>query len=153
MPPWTEDQLRLRARWLLNSYRHWAGEELVEAAGEDDAARAAALFAAPFAVLAHDTAPDPLCVYANAAALAAFELTPEQAAAFPTSRTVEPAARAERGAALARAEAAGLVTGYRGIRVSSTGRSFAIRDGRIWAVRDDDGRRAGLAATFRSDPA
>lgn len=152
MPTWTDDELRTRARWLLNSYRHWAGEDLIELAGGgdgDDARRARALFDAPFAVLAHDTRPDPLCVYANAAALAAFELTIEDAASFPTSRTVEPAARDERSAALARAADAGLLRGYSGMRVSTSGRRFQIEDGRIWAVLDDAGRRVGLAASFR----
>jgi len=151
---WTDDELRTRARWLLNSYRHWAGEDLIElpgggGGGDDDARRARALFEAPLAVLAHDTRPDPLCVYANAAALAAFELTLSEAASFATSRTVEPAAREERSAALARAAEAGLLSGYRGMRVSTTGRRFQIEDGRIWTVLDDDGRRVGLAASFR----
>lgn len=155
MPPWTEDELRTRARWLLDSYRRWAGEELLDdpPAEDDDAARARALFAAPFAVLAHDTRPEPLCIYANAAALAAFELPIEDAPAFETIRTAEPAARAERRAALARAGEAGLLTGYSGVRVSTTGRRFEIHDGRIWTVLDDDGRPAGQAATFRSGPA
>lgn len=153
MPPWTEDELRLRARWLLDSYRRWAGEDLIELAGDDDASRARALFDASIAVLAHDTRPDPLCVYANAAALAAFELPIAEAPAFATSRTVEPAARDERRAALARAQEAGLLRGYRGVRVSTTGRRFEIHDGRIWTVLDDDGRPVGQAAAFRSGAA
>jgi hypothetical protein len=154
MPPWTEDELRTRARWLLRSYRRWAGEELLQLPpGADDAARARALFDAPIAVLAHDRQPDPLCVYANAAALAAFELTLADAPAFATSRTVEPAARDERVAALARAEEAGLLSGYSGVRVSTTGRRFQIHDGRIWTVLDDDGRRVGQAAAVRSGDA
>lgn len=153
MGSWTEDELRTRARWLLRSYRHWAGEELLGRASDDDAVRARALFDAPFAVLAHDTRPDPLCVYANAAALAAFELPLADAPAFATSRTVAPTAREERRAALERAAAAGLLRGYSGVRVSTTGRRFEIRDGRIWTVLDDDGRRVGQAAAFRSGAA
>lgn len=152
MPPWTEDEVRLHARRLLRSYRHWAGEDLIELPGDDDALRARALFEAPLAVLAHDTRPDPLCVYANAAALAAFELSLADAPAFPTSRTVEAAGRDERGAALARVDDAGLVSGYSGVRVSTTGRRFRINDGRIWTVLDDDGRRVGQAAAFLPGP-
>jgi MEKHLA domain len=153
MAPWTEDELRVRACVLLRSYRHWAGEELLGVASDDDAVRARALFDAPFAVLAHDTRPDPLCIYANAAALAAFELSPADAPAFATSRTVAPAARDERRAALARANQAGLLRGYSGVRVSTAGRRFEIHDGRIWTLLDDDGRCAGQAAAFRSGPA
>lgn len=155
MPAWTEDELRMRARRLLRSYRHWAGEDLLELAtdDDDDASLARALFDAPLAVLAHDTQPDPLCIYANAAALAAFELRLADAPTFATSRTVEPAARDDRRAALARAAEAGLLSGYSGVRVSTAGRRFRIHDGRIWTVLDDDGRRVGQAAAFRSGSA
>lgn len=148
MPAWTEDELRTRARWILRSYRHWAGEDLVALTSDDEDEQARALFDAPFAVLAHDTRPDPLCVYANAAALAAFELSPAEAAVFRTRQTAEPEAREERSTALAGAEEAGLVTGYEGIRVSASGRRFRLLDGRIWTLLDDDGRRVGQAAAF-----
>lgn len=151
MPPWTEDELRTRAGWLLRSYRHWAGEDLLDLPS-DEAAHARALFDAPLAVLAHDTRPDPLCIYANDAALTAFELSPADAPAFATSRTVEPTAREERRGALSRAEDVGLLSGYSGVRVSTTGRRFRIRDGQIWTLLDDDGRRVGQAAAFVSGP-
>jgi hypothetical protein len=150
MPPWTDDELRTRARWLLNSYRAWAGDDLVPLPpGADDDARARALFDAPLAVLAHDRRDDPLCVYANAAALDAFALTLADAPAYATSRTVEPAAREERQAAFARVDEAGLVSGYSGVRISTEGVRFRIEDGRIWTVLDDAGRRVGHAAAFR----
>lgn len=148
MPPWTENELQTRARWILRSYRKWAGDDLIEAAAADEGAQAQALFDAPIAVLAHDRRDDPLCVYANAAALAAFELGLDEAPAFPTRRTAEPDARAERSVALAGAEDVGLVRGYSGIRVSTTGRRFRLNDGRIWTVLDDDGRPVGQAAAF-----
>lgn len=151
MAPWTAGELRTRAGWILRSYRKWAGEDLIEADDED--ARARALFDAPIAVLAHDRQDDPLCIYANAAALAAFELRIEDAPAFPTRQTAEPDARAERSVALAGADEAGLVRGYSGIRVSTTGRRFRLNDGRIWTVLDDDGERVGQAAAFVAGPA
>jgi hypothetical protein len=152
MTPWTDGQRRIRARWILRSYRHWAGEDLIEAAEDDDDARARALFDAPLAVLAHDRRDDPLCIYMNAAALAAFELTLEDAAAFPTRRTAAPDDRAERSVALAGAADARLVRGYSGVRVSSTGRRFRLTDGRIWTVLDDAGRTVGQAAAFVPGP-
>jgi hypothetical protein len=148
MPPWTENELQTRARWILRSYRKWAGEDLIVASADDEDAQARALFDAPIAVLAHDRRDDPLCVYANAAALAAFELRLADAPAFPTRRTAEPDARAERSVALAGAEDVGLVRGYSGIRVSTTGRRFRLDDGRIWTVLDDDGQPVGQAAAF-----
>jgi hypothetical protein len=105
MASWTEAELRMRACWLLRSYRHWASEDLLG-------------------------------------------LAP----GFATSRTAEPAARDDRRAALARADEAGLLRGYSGVRVSTAGRRFEIHEGRIWTVLDDDGRRVGQAAAFRSSP-
>lgn len=148
MPPWTDDELQTRARWILRSYRKWSGEDLVAGATDGDDERARALFDAPVAVLAHDRQDDPLCIYANAAALEAFELRIEDAPTFPTRRTAEPDARAERSVALAGAADAGLVSGYSGIRVSTTGRRFRLNDGRIWTVLDDDGQPVGQAAAF-----
>lgn len=148
MARWTENELRTRAGWILRSYRRWADEDLVAVATDDDDERARALFDAPVAVLAHDRRDDPLCIYANAAALTAFELRIEDAPAFPTRRTAEPDARAERSVALAGAADAGLVSGYSGIRVTTTGRRFRLDDGRIWTVLDDDGQPVGQAAAF-----
>lgn len=152
MRPWTDDELRTRAGWILRSYRRWAGEDLIDGASDDEDAQARALFDAPVAVLAHDRRDDPLCIYANAAALAAFELPIEDAPAFPTRRTAEPDARAERSVALAGVDDAGLVRGYSGVRVSTSGRRFRLNDGRIWTVLDDDGRRIGQAAAFVAGP-
>ncbi len=152
MTPWTDGQRRIRARWILRSYRQWAGEELIEAGDDGDDVRARALCDAPLAVLAHDRRDDPLCIYMNGAALAAFELTLEEAASFPTRKTAEPDARAERSVALAGANDVGLVRGYSGIRVSTTGRRFRLNDGRIWTVLDDDGRTVGQAAAFVPGP-
>lgn len=152
MRPWTDDELRTRAGWILRSYRKWSGEDLIEPGSDGDDAQARALFDAPVAVLAHDRRDDPLCIYANAAALAAFELPIEDAPAFPTRRTAEPDARAERSVALAGADEAGLVRGYSGIRVSTTGRRFRLNDGRIWTVLDDDGQPVGQAAAFAAGP-
>lgn len=153
MEPWTDDELRTRARWILRSYRHWAGEELIDvAAAADDAERARALFGAPVAVLAHDGRSDPLCIYMNAAALAEFELTPAQAASFRTRETAAPKDRAERSVALAGVAEAGLVRGYRGVRVSASGRRFRLDDGRIWTLLDDGGLIVGQAAAFAPAP-
>ncbi len=152
MPPWTDAQIRTRAGLIVRSYRHWSGENLVDLPSDDPTEQANALFDAPVAVLAHDTQADPLCVYMNAAALSAFELTIAQAAEFRTRQTAAPEDRQERSAALAGAEEVGLVTGYSGVRVSSSGRRFRINEGRIWTVLDDDGQPVGQAATFVPGP-
>lgn len=152
MAPWTADELRTRAGWILRSYRKWSGEDLIAIGPDGEDGQARALFDAPIGVLAHDRRDDPLCVYANAAALAAFELDLADAPAFPTRRTAEPDARAERSVALAGADEVGLVRGYSGIRVSTTGRRFRLNDGRIWTVLDDDGERVGQAAAFVAGP-
>jgi len=44
----------------------------------------------------------------------------------------------------------GFIDDYSGIRISSTGRRFHIRQAIVWNVLDEDGRYAGQAATFSS---
>ncbi len=149
MDPWTDELLRTRAGWILRSYRHWDGAELIALpAGADDDARARALFDAPLGILAHGIEDDPLCIYANGTALAAFELPIADAPRFPTRETAAPEDRAERSGALARSGEQGIVYDYDGIRVSRSGRRFRLLDGRIWTVLDDDGKRIGQAAAF-----
>jgi hypothetical protein len=42
----------------------------------------------------------------------------------------------------------GFMSGYSGVRISSTGRRFRIVDATVWDVFDGKGVRRGQAATF-----
>lgn len=132
---------------LLDSFSRLLGRELIPRHGSA-AAQAERLFMAPFVVVSHDTAADPLLNYGNAAALALWELTPEQLAATPSRLTAEPVHRDERARLLARTRRDGYVDDYAGIRVSRTGRRFRIERAVVWNLADAAGGHRGQAATF-----
>lgn len=103
---------------------------------------------APFAVLAHDTGPDPLFVYANRAAQRAFGYSWEAIVGMPSRLSAEAPERAERQRLLDAVARDGFVTDYAGVRVARDGRRFPVSDGTVWQLIDADGQVRGQAATF-----
>ena len=67
---------------------------------------------------------------------------------MPSRLTAEPAERASRRQALVTAQAKEAISGYRGIRIDSRGRRFAIEAARLWTLRDGSGQPCGQAARF-----
>ena len=132
---------------LLDSFRRWTGRDLLSRTDTPDA-QAQALFAAPFVVVSHGTEADPLLNYGNQRALDLWELSWAQLTSTPSRLTAEPMNRDERARMLAVAEKQGYYSGYRGIRISSTGKRFLVEDATVWNVVDDQGIRVGQAATF-----
>jgi len=129
---------------LAGSYQRLVGRPLIEP-GRD----AAWLYKrAPFAVLAHDTAPDPCFVYANRTAQACFGYAWDAFVGLPSRLSAEPQARAERQRLLDAVARDGFVTGYAGIRITRSGRRFPIAHGTVWQLIDADGTGRGQAATF-----
>lgn len=103
------------------------------------------LYDLPAVVLCHDTSDDPVFVYANRAAQTLWERSWDDFIGWPSRLTAPPAEQASRAAALS---ADGVVRGYSGVRVSSTGRLFRIQEATVWTVRDEAGHVCGQAATF-----
>ncbi|KQT50529.1 MEKHLA domain-containing protein [Methylobacterium sp. Leaf456] len=103
---------------------------------------------APFAVLAHDTSPDPLFVYANRAAQAAFGYDWDEIVGLPSRFSAEAPERAKRQRLLDAVARDGFVADYRGLRIAKSGRRFPIGDGIVWQLVDEAGRVRGQAATF-----
>jgi hypothetical protein len=132
---------------LLDSFLRWTGRDLLIRTGTPDA-QAQALFAAPFVVVSHDTQADPHLNYGNRQALDLWELSWAQLTSTPSRLTAEPMNRDERASMLAVAEKQGYYSGYRGIRISSTGKRFLVEDATVWNVVDSRGIRVGQAATF-----
>ena len=131
---------------LTGSYQRLVGRELIP-----QGADAGWLYAqAPFAVLAHDTAPDPKFIYANRCAQACFEYDWDEMVSLPSRLSAEAPDRAERQVLLDAVARSGFMTGYRGVRVAKSGRRFIIEDGIVWELIDQDGVRHGQAATFSS---
>lgn len=101
---------------------------------------------ATFAVLAHDTAADPVFIYGNRRAQALFEYRWEELICLPSRLSAEPMERAGRQQFLDRVGRDSFVTGYRGIRVAKSGKRFWIENATIWELRDADGICHGQAA-------
>jgi hypothetical protein len=146
-PPWLRPEIVAHSLMLLDSYGRWLGTELCPRDGSPEQ-QARRLFDAPFAVVSHDTRPDPLLNYGNRAVLTLWELDWGRLVVTPSRLTAEPDQREERRRMLERVSREGFGTGYSGVRVSSSGRRFRIVDGTLWNLVDAEGTLRGQAATF-----
>jgi hypothetical protein len=144
---WRRPEVIEWSQWLLDSYRHCVGRELMQRVGGPEE-QAQALFTASIVVVSHGTQDDPILNYGSQLALTLWEMTWEQLVQTPSRLTAEPVNRAEREWMLERARAQGYLDNYQGIRISSSGRRFLIERAIVWSVVDQAGRRVGQAATF-----
>jgi len=147
MAPWDEPRIVEWSLLSLDSYRHWIGNDLIERTA-DAKQRSRTLFEASVVVVSHGVEPDPILNYGNQTALDLWELSWEQFIKTPSRLTAEPDDRAERERMLTQARAKGYYDGYRGVRISSTGKRFLVERALIWTVIDPAGRPIGQAATF-----
>ncbi|MDH5738753.1 MAG: MEKHLA domain-containing protein [Nitrospira sp.] len=144
---WNQPHIIQWSQRLLDSYCHWTGLELIERTG-DTTQQARVLFEASFVIVSHGVEPDPILNYGNQTALDLWELPWDQFIKTPSRLTAEPDDRDERGRMLERARRNGYFDGYRGVRISSTGRRFLVEQALIWTVIDLAGRPIGQSATF-----
>ena len=98
--------------------------------------------------MSHNTETDPLLNYANQAGLTLFELTWDELIVTPSRLTAEAAQRDERARLLTAVTAQGFIDDYRGVRISKSGRRFAIDRATVWTVLDEQGSPYGQAASF-----
>jgi hypothetical protein len=139
--------LRDHALLLLASYRRLTGRELLPAVlPELQAARD--LYHAPFVVLSHDTAADPVFTYANLAAQRLFAMPWPEIVGMPSRLSAEATRRDERQRLLDRVAADGYIDDYSGVRIAKTGRRFMIGNSTVWNLIDARGGKVGQAATF-----
>lgn len=132
-------------RWILASYVRLLQRPLLP---DDDADPAWRLYHAPFVVLAHDAAPDPVFFYANRVAQHLFEMPWRQIVCLPSRLSAEPASREERRRLLARVARQGFIEDYGGVRISRSGHRFRIAGATVWNLADDHTSVVGQAAAF-----
>lgn len=144
---WSHPLVVVWSQLLLDSFHRWTGRELLTRTGSPEE-QARALFAASFVVVSHGIESDPILNYGNQLALDLWELSWMQFTRTPSRLTAEPMNRDERARMLAAAGAQGYFAGYRGIRISSTGKRFLVEDATVWNVVDASGARVGQAAMF-----
>lgn len=136
-------------RLLLDSFARFVGRDLIPREGSA-AEQAERLFQSRFVVVSHGVEADPILNYGNAAALALWEMAPEEFVRTPSRLTAEPMHRDERARLLERTRRDGFVDDYAGIRISSTGKRFRITGAVVWNLVDAAGGHRGQAATFGS---
>lgn len=146
-PAPANDYLVAHATLLIRSYRLRTGVDLLDA-GRSPRDAAASLYHAPFVVLSHDTAADPLFTYANLAAQARFEMAWSEIVGLPSRYSAEPLAREARARFLAQVAAQGYVDDYSGVRITRSGRRFLIENATVWNLTAANGELLGQAAMF-----
>ena len=124
------------AERLRRTYHALTGRHLLDPALPPIAA-AEALFHAPFVVLSHDTAADPILNYGNLAALNLFAMPWAAFTAMPSRLTAEASNRAERERLLAEVTAHGYIDDYAGVRIAKNGTRFRIEQATVWNLIDD----------------
>ena len=90
-------------------------------------------------MVSHGTESDPIFNYGNKSALKSFELNWSEFVALPSRKSAKPLDRDERQDLLARVTTFGFIDDYRGLRISSTGRTFWIENATVWNLIDNNG--------------
>lgn len=133
---------------LLNqSYLKLLGKELIVEI-HPYGTLAQALFYAPFVLVSHNTAADPVFNYANLKALELFGFSEEEFTQLPSRLSAEPVHQVEREKLLAEVSRKGYIDHYQGIRLTKTGQRFLIKNAVVWNLLDERGQYAGQAACF-----
>jgi len=146
-PNETNHFLLEHALLLKNSYHQLLDKDLIPITNSNKSF-AEQLFNAPFIVVSHNNDSDPVFNYANLKALALFELSWEDLIQLPSRCSVEPVNQAERERLLAIVTTQGYIEHYQGIRISSTGKRFMIKNAVVWNLIDAKGNYKGQAAQF-----
>jgi MEKHLA domain len=134
---------------LIDSFQHYTGRNLVDPSlRREEAARE--IFYAPFVVVSHDTAADPIFTYGNQTALSLFEMTWPEFTSLPSKQSAEPPNQEERAALLATVSRQGYIDNYSGIRMSKGGKRFVIEQVTVWNLRDRHHQYQGQAAVYSS---
>lgn len=134
------------ARLLTESYARLIRQPLVPADVPDKGIARWLYESAPFGILAHSTANDPLFIYGNLSAQKRFEYDWEELTQLPSRLSAEAPERQEREDFLRRVSQDGYVDDYRGLRVTKSGKRFWIEGVTVWQLIDADGVCHGQAA-------
>ena len=132
---------------LSSSYKRLLRKDLISHS-KSDSELGEQLFHAPFALVSHNTDSNPIFNYANLKALELFELNWEAFTQLPSKLSAEPVNQTERERLLAQVTQKGYIDNYAGIRISSSGQRFMIKNAVVWNLHDDKGNYKGQAACF-----
>ena len=144
--PWQQDVIIRHIQLVLQSYKHWTGNDLVNMSDSPEEI-AQQIFEAPFVLASHGTEADPIFNYGNRKALTTWELSWEQFTKMPSRQTAEEVVQEERNRLLQETEAKGF-SNFSGVRITSTGKRFQIKNGIIWNLVDERNQYCGQAAIY-----
>jgi hypothetical protein len=144
--PWQQEAVISHSLRLLRSFEFWTGRSLLDVNGSAQEI-AQALFAAPFALVSHGTEPDPIFNYGNRKALELWELSWQDFTQMPSRKTAEEVVQEERNRLLAETTSKGF-SNFSGVRITSTGKRFYIKDGILWNLLDENHQYCGQAAVY-----
>lgn len=147
-PAEANDFQSTHAQLIQYSFRRLLGRNILPevSCGNHFAKR---LFHAPFAVLSHNAAADPIFNYGNLSALSLFEFSWDELCHLPSRLSAEASAQSDRARLLAEVKDKGYSENYQGVRISKTGRRFLIKASIVWNLIDEHGRVHGQAACLR----
>ena len=132
---------------LQASLQHWTGRMLIDhTLSLEEQSRQ--LFSAPFVVVSHGTAEEPVFNYANRCALALFEMSWEEFTRLPSRQSAAPVEQEERARLLAQVTEHGFVDHYAGVRIAKSGKPFRIENATVWNLLDSLNQHYGQAAMF-----
>ena len=146
-PTQENNYLNNHIQLLHNSLHALTGQNLIQK-NESPTKAAQRIFHAPFALLSHNNASDPILTYGNRTALELFEMNWEELIATPSRYTAESANQEKRKELLDQVTEHGFIGGYSGIRISKNKQRFQIKDTIIWNLTDEQGSFSGQAAMF-----
>lgn len=103
-----------------------------------------------FVLVSHNGAEDPILNYGNQFALKLWEMSWDDFIKTPSRKTAEPDLRVKRGEMLSIVSKQGYFDNYEGIRISSSGKQFKIKNAVVWNVTNEHGEYLGQAAYFKN---
>ncbi|MEO0012426.1 MAG: hypothetical protein RLZZ535_815 [Cyanobacteriota bacterium] len=149
IPVWQQPEIIRWIQIVADSYRQLLGKNLIDSVDTPEEL-SQALFYAPFVLVSHGIQADPIFNYGNQTALQLWSLSWDEFIKTPSAASAEPIAREERAMMLKQAKEQGYIENYQGVRISSTGKRFLIKQVTLWNLTDESGHKCGQAATYPS---
>ena len=131
---------------LQENLQRFTGHSLMDE-NEQGEKLASAVFEAPFALVSHNAASDPVLNYGNRMALKLFEIDWESLMKIPSRLSAEPENREERAKLLAQVTKYNFIDNYSGVRISAKGKRFQIEHATVWNLYHNNAYY-GQAAMF-----
>lgn len=132
---------------LRESLLRYSGKDLVDSSLSGREA-AEYLYHAPFVLLSHDVAADPVFNYANLSGQKLFAVNWSKFMVIHSRCSAEPVNQQERAQLLHEVSTKGFIDHYQGVRISNSGRRFRISNAIVWNLIAPDGSYYGQAAKF-----